>query len=238
MSSKIELDVENLSMNFGPVSAVSNVSFSLHPGEIVGLIGPNGAGKSTVVNCLSGALRPTSGRITLGGTQVQRWRTSQIVHQGLARTFQHPRGFGTLSVLDNLRVAALKRDDGDAVAVEAAVQTGLESRLNVRAELLSLSERRRLEIARVLATGATMILLDEVMAGLAETEIEELIPLIETLAADGHGVLLVEHLVWVVSKLSTRLIVLDRGSVLATGQPADVLTNPVVVEAYLGQTIA
>ena len=135
-------------------------------------------------------------------------------------------------------VAVRSSSNRREVATSAAEQVGLQSRLDVTVQSLSLSERRRLEIARVLATGARFILLDEVMAGLAESEIEELIPVIESLVKRGHGVLLVEHLVWVVSRLSTRLIVLDRGQVLASGKPVEVLSDPIVVEAYLGQAIA
>jgi ABC-type branched-subunit amino acid transport system ATPase component len=142
-----------------------------------------------------------------------------------------------MTVRENLRAAVPRSAAADKLD-SAAENSGLSARLDRRVGDLSLSERRRLEVARVLATGARFIMLDEVMAGLAEHEIEELIPLLQRLVADGLGVLLVEHLVWVVAKLSNRVVVLDRGTVLAQGDPKAVFTDPLVVEAYLGQAIA
>jgi branched-chain amino acid transport system ATP-binding protein len=231
------LTVNGLTKSFGAVKAVSDVTFELNQGEVVGLIGPNGAGKSTVVNCLSGILRPDAGSVRLHGVEMAGKRPYRFVRAGLARTFQHPRGFATMTVRENL-AAAVRRHEIDARVAAAARGAGLTSRLDSPVQMLSLSERRRLEVARVLATGARIVLLDEVMAGLAEHEIEELIPLIEALVAEGMGILLVEHLVWVVNRLSHRIIVLDRGQVLAAGAPANVLSNPIVVEAYLGQALA
>ncbi len=238
------LHVRGLSRRFGAVVAVEEVSFDLGPGEVVGLIGPNGAGKSTVVNCLSGVLRPSAGDVRLDDTAIGRWPAHRIVRAGLARTFQHPRGFATMSVEENLSVAthtnaaARGQDSRDGQIRQAASSAGLLAHLDQPVHALSLSNRRRLEIARVLATGARLVLLDEVMAGLSEQDIEGLIPLIERLVAGGVGVLLVEHLVWVVSRLSTRLVVLDHGRELAAGEPKAVLNDPTVVEAYLGQAIA
>jgi branched-chain amino acid transport system ATP-binding protein len=231
------LEVTGLTKSFGAVRAVQDVTMSLRAGEVVGLIGPNGAGKSTVVNCLSGILRPEGGSVKLDGREMVGRRPYQVVHAGMARTFQHPRGFATMSVRENL-LAAVPRTAPEDQMEGAAEGAGLTRQLDRIVGELSLSERRRLEIARVLATGARFIMLDEVMAGLAEHEIEELIPLLQRLVADGLGVLLVEHLVWVVSKLSDRVVVLDRGAVLASGTPSAVFADPIVVEAYLGQAIA
>lgn len=232
------LQVGGLTKSFGAVTAVSDVSFDLVQGEVLGMIGPNGAGKSTVVNCLSGILRPDSGSVLLDGKEIRGKRPHRIVRAGLARTFQHPRGFATMTVRENLAVAVPRSATRASYVESVASGTGLGDHLDRAVGALSLSERRRLEMARVLATGARIVLLDEVMAGLAEQEIEELLLVIEQLVADGLGVLLVEHLVWVVSRLSDRIIVLDRGSVLASGKPSEVLSDPTVVEAYLGQTIA
>lgn len=233
------LQVRGMTKSFGPIRAVSDVTFELASGQVLGLIGPNGAGKSTVVNCLTGVLRPDSGEVLLDDQDIRRWAPHRITRAGLARTFQHPRAFPTMTVRENLLVAAEHgRSDREATAADAAGRTGLAARLDRRAVDLSLSERRRLEIARVLATGASLVLLDEVMAGLGEHEIEELIALVDVLVREGLGVLLVEHLVWVVSRLSHRIVVLDQGSVLTQGEPRAVLTDPVVVEAYLGQALA
>jgi branched-chain amino acid transport system ATP-binding protein len=232
------LQVSGLTKSFAGVTAVDDVSFDLARGEVVGLIGPNGAGKSTVVNCLSGVLKPESGSVLLDGKEIRGHRPYSIVRAGLSRTFQHPRGFATMTVRENLAVAVPRARLSSSQLEDAAVGTGLGDQLDLAVGALSLSQLRRLEVARVLATGARIILLDEVMAGLAEAEIEELMVVIQGLVADGLGVLLVEHLVWVVTKLSNRIVVLDHGSVLAAGTPSAVLSDPIVVEAYLGQAIA
>lgn len=241
MTAESFLEVSDLQKRFGAIVAVDGVTLKLREGEVLGLIGPNGAGKSTVVNCLTGILRPDGGRIVLGGRNVTKWSAHKRVRAGIARTFQHPRAFLDQTALANIAVAALWRtsqSEAQAVALDAAKAVGLAERAHLTVRNLSLSERRRLEVARALATGAKLLLLDEVMAGLAEAEIDRLVALIRRLAADGIGFLLVEHLVHVVTEVSDRVLVLDGGRPLASGAPHAVLSQPDVVEAYLGQTIA
>lgn len=241
MTSESYLEVSSLMKRFGAIIAVDDVSLKLREGEVLGLIGPNGAGKSTVVNCLTGTLRADGGTIMLGGRDVTKWSVHKRVRAGIARTFQHPRAFLDQTALANIAVAALWRAsqaEAAVVALDAAKAVGLAERAHLTVRHLSLSERRRLEVARALATGAKLLLLDEVMAGLAESEIDRIVGLIRRLAADGVGFLLVEHLVHVVTDVSDRILVLDGGRPLASGKPQAVLSQPDVVEAYLGQTVA
>jgi len=235
------LRVAGVGKRFGGLLALSDVTLELHPGEALGLIGPNGAGKSTLVNCLTGTLKPDTGVVHFDGHNITRWPTHRRVRAGLARTFQHPRGFGEQTVLDNVAIAGMWRDSLNQArerALPIAEEVGLDEFAHLPARQLSLSNRRRLEVARALATGARVVLLDEAMAGLAEAEIGEMSELLRGLVQRGIGILLVEHLVHVVTAISTRVLVLDGGRPLATGAPKDVLSNPVVVEAYLGQAIA
>ncbi len=235
------LKVGGVGKRFGGLVALRDVSLELRPGEALGLIGPNGAGKSTLVNCLTGTVRPDTGVVHLDGRDITRWSSHRRVRAGLARTFQHPRGFGEQTVLDNIAVAGLwgkSLSQARHAAEPIAEEVGLSQFVALHARTLSLSNRRRLEVARALATGARVVLLDEAMAGLAETEVAQISGLLRGLVQRGIGILLVEHLVHVVTAISTRVLVLDQGSPLATGTPEEVFSNPVVVEAYLGQAIA
>ncbi len=233
------LRVEQASKSFGGLRAVDRVSFRVAEGEMLGLIGPNGAGKTTLFQMLSGFLRPDGGRIEFAGEPLARLRPHDICQRGMVRTFQIARPFHRLTVLENVLVGALERVAHRRQAVEIAEEvlalTGLAGKAGVMGASLTLPERKRLELARALATGPRMLLLDEVMSGLNPTETARLIELIRTIHARGITVLLIEHIMKAVMALSQRVLVLNYGELIAEGPPERVVRDPRVVEAYLGE---
>ena len=250
------LDVQGLSVDFGGVQALQDVSLTVPPGRIVGLIGPNGAGKSTLLNCVSGITRPSAGAVRLGDTDLTHRRPDQIVAMGLGRVFQHPQVIADLSVLDNLLVACHRRlrfavvaemiglpvvrraeDEARAAAVAVAERIGLAGSLDMLTGSLPYGHRKLLELGRVILMGAQLLLLDEPIAGLNETEIEHLARLVLELRDDGGlSILLVEHNMGLVRRLCDRAVVLDAGQVIAEGTPDDVLQDRRVLLAYLGES--
>jgi branched-chain amino acid transport system ATP-binding protein len=233
------LAVESVSRRFGGLLAVDSVAFEVAQGEIVSIIGPNGAGKTTLFNLVSGQLAPTKGRIVFEGQDVSELPPQARARLGFGRTFQISQTLTSLSVLENAMVGAFLRHPRMVDAAERALDVlelvGLGSRSSVRAGELTLSERRRLEVARALATDPRIVLLDEVMAGLNQTEIRQVVELVQMLNGRGFTFLVIEHNLKVVRTFSRRVVVLHRGAKLAEGTADDVLSSQVVVEAYVGR---
>jgi branched-chain amino acid transport system ATP-binding protein len=233
------LEVSGLSKHFGGLRAVGGLDLTVDRGEMIGLIGPNGAGKTTVFSLLSGFLAPDAGQIRFAGRSLLGLKPHEICRLGLARTFQIVRPFPQLSVIDNVRIAALVRHPGmrDAGAAARAVveRVGLGARAAEHAARLTLADRKRLELARALATEPTLLLLDEVMAGLHATEIDAMVRLIGDIHAGGISVLLIEHNMRAVMSLSQRIVVLSFGEKISSGAPREVAADRRVIEAYLGE---
>lgn len=233
------LEVKELTKRFGGLVANADVSFGVESGEIVAIIGPNGAGKSTLFNCLAGHFAPTSGSVTFDGKELVGLTPEAVAARGLMRTYQIPRSFGAMTVLENVMVGALLHHPTLAGAREAAHEVlalvDLDKRAEVKASELNVAGQKRIELARALATSPKLLLLDEVAGGLNPTEAVELAEILRKIHARGVTLVIVEHVLEVVMRLAHRVMVLNFGKLIASGEPKEIVSNPTVIEAYLGR---
>jgi branched-chain amino acid transport system ATP-binding protein len=239
------LETRGLGRRFGGLQAVSDVSFSVPKGEVLGVIGPNGAGKSTFINLVTGHIKPTSGKVLIDGKDLTGRKPWTVAHAGVARTFQIVKPFRGMSVRENVAVGVLYGPHhastmGQAIrrADELLEEVGLVGVADRPPAELSVADARRLEFAKALASSPKLLLLDEVMAGLRPSEIEPSLELILRLKEQGLTILVVEHVMKAILAISDRVLVINQGKVLTSGEPRAVLSDPRVIEAYLGQRYA
>jgi len=233
------LEVRDLTRTFGALNAVAGVSFSVRAGELVGLIGPNGAGKSTLYNVIAGAIAPTSGGVVFKDRPVAGWKPYQAARAGVARTFQIPKPYRHLSVVENVALSALLHDRTVAAARESAqmvlAEVGLADYLDAPVGTLTVGLLKRLEVARALALRPSLVLFDEIMAGLTPSEVKGMTHLVAGLPARGITVIWVEHVLYAIMQAAPRIMVLHRGELIADGTPTTLARDPAVIKAYLGE---
>ncbi len=236
------LEVSRLTRFFGGLRAVGDLSFSVGQGEILGLIGPNGAGKTTAFNLVTGFVRPSSGSILLDGESVVGMKPHKVAARGIARTFQIVTPFPGLTVRENVTLAAFlrhrRRPEAEAAAGEVLSRLGLAHRAGDLANQLTLMDQKRLEMAKALATGPRLLLLDEPMGGLNPSEVDAASALVERIRADGVTIVLVEHVMKAIMRISHRVVVMNQGEKIAEGPPARVVEEAAVLAAYFGKRVA
>ncbi len=236
------LRVDNVTMRFGGLLAVDNMSFTAMPGRITALIGPNGAGKTTLFSIISGFQRPTEGRILFNGADITGESPHELARRGIARTFQIVQPFAGLSVCENIAIGAhltcQRRADALAAASDVARAVGLSAQLDRPAASLTVAGRKRLELARALAIEPRLLLLDEVLAGLNPSEVRDMVPVIRAIAQGGITIVMIEHVMQAVMSLAEHVFVLSEGRIITEGTPQAVAGDPRVIEAYLGHGAA
>ena len=233
------LEARRLSKQFGRLTVIEELSFSLEAGEALGIVGPNGAGKTTALNLLTGDVRPDSGQVLLDGEDVTRLPSHQRCRRGIGRTAQVPRPFGGLTAYENVLVGAMQggrhaRRAADQTSAAALERAGMVEVANVPAGSLTLLQRKRLELARALATGPRVLLLDEIAGGLTEAEVLELIETIRAIQSDGVAIVWIEHIVHALLRVVSRIVAMDYGRVLIEGDPHEVMASDAVRAIYLG----
>jgi branched-chain amino acid transport system permease protein len=234
------IECVDVTRSFGGLRALQGVTLAIHEGELVGLVGPNGSGKTTLVNLISGVFRPTSGEVLVDGRSTSRLPPHRIAHLGVARTYQIPRPFESMTVRDNVAMAIMfgraphTLQQARLAADEHLELVGLGARAAALPHEINLHERQLLEMARALATRPRVLLLDEALAGLSPVEIDNAAAVVRRIHDSGITIVLVEHLLRVVNQLATRIVVLDQGRALADGEPRAVMADPAVIRAYLG----
>jgi branched-chain amino acid transport system ATP-binding protein len=235
------LETHGVNKSFGGLQAIRDLSFAIGNNEILGIIGPNGAGKTTLINLVTGLLRPDAGSIRFHGADIAGLTSDAICRLGIARTFQIVRPFNNITTLENVMMARLYGSqpcagvrEARAEALEQLCFVGLEDKKNARAGSLTFAERRKLELARALAVKPRLLLLDEVIAGLNPVETEAAMSTITRIHASGVAIAFIEHVMRAVVELSSRVVVLDAGQKIAEGSPREVMSNPTVIESYLG----
>jgi branched-chain amino acid transport system ATP-binding protein len=233
------LKVNGVSKHFGGFTALSDVSLEIAAGERFGLIGPNGSGKTTLINCISGLLRNDAGQIIFNGKQITGLPPYQRTRLGIARSFQVPRPFHTMSVLENLLVPSayvvhMKDSEGEAQAMEILGGMGLAEKAGLHANQLSQVELRKLELARAMAARPRLLISDEAMAGLAGNEVDEVLQILFKLNETGITIIMIEHIMQAVMRFSQRVVCLDAGKIICEGTPASIVQNADVQRAYLG----
>jgi branched-chain amino acid transport system ATP-binding protein len=235
----ILLEVQNVTKRFGGFQALSDVSLAVYASERFGLIGPNGSGKTTLINCVSGVLHHDAGRIRFAGTDITSMPAHQRTRLGIVRTFQIPKPFMSMTLLENLCIPleyAVHPHKGDIVAEARKIlaQLGLSAKAALPPTDLTQIEMRKLELARAMAARPKLLIADEVMAGLSSTEVDDILSVLLTLNAQGMAIIMIEHIMRAVMRFSQRIVVLDAGETIAAGTPAEVVNDKAVEKAYLG----